>query len=1103
VLQANALTSNKCTKTKNRTQTILSTIVALLVEPLAKKRKTEADHLVIELVLHFIRNLLCAEPIVKPSREVHESNLRLQEELIAALYNELVLEVILVLSQHLDEDAHYNLLIMEIIHHLTKNHDPALVAKYGSFAEESTRKRANVSNTEKNIQPLHHFKKSSALRSVLNKERQRVASQATTTTRHSNFGGTLLVLGPGGKNAVLSSVLQTGGEDFSVKRDEAPNRCAKRVTPFVSESRDHKTISLAMDVSPITNHAYQALHEFSAKFIVQGYKPLMKSLKNEFRRDSARLEAHDKIVFFRMIWFFSKWQRAKNTAKGSKAVTSSRLNVIGGVNQEDESSKVSTAKYEQLVVTMDLFTFQLVLQACDTFTLHKKYHDLAQAVSLYLEMMHVLLDMNSSKDEVEIVMSLGIQHKLFYDNEPLDRLPKLLREWQPGTHSREYSSDLVELSHLTLKLLELNCNANTDSSWAKAREERRQRKKKSKSDNSNMDKVTLMRKEAEEFNFFGYLGALASHKIVGMYTSLLSRYETNLPHINHHIVAFLLRLCKFVVSSPSEQVSEEEEMDGSDTMKAFNQICNRVSTLEPMLFDIRLFAVLNEILNDKCILGNSEFTSLRHFSGTILRHFADAARLNPLLFIEILFKHRHPATFCERVINSYADDELRMLVERDLLSKELLRLEDSNLISPSDTVTKGADYDTSEGEWDDDKNLRGGETGKHSNGIRLRRSAEAESKSELDKDGDTDQSAGEWEDNKNRRSAKAAKRSKGKRSGMSAEAESKSEFDKDGDTDKSEGDWENDKNLRVAKKAQRSYGKRLRRSAEAESKSEFDEGGDTDESEGEWEVARNLNLRGAKAAKRSKGKRSGMSVEATPDSQDESNQDTGSDNSEGEGENKNLRVAKRAQRSKGKRLRRSAEAESKSEFDEDGDTDKGEGEWEVARNLNLRGAKAAKRSKGKRSGMSAEATTDSQDESNQDTGSDNSEGEGLRVAKKAQRSNGKRLRRSAEAESNSEFDKDGDTDKSEGEWEVDRNLRGTKRAWLKEGKRKRSSAGAESGSQDEFAEDPGTDASEEVCGEMLLEAEPESQDKIDITEHAFQSATQTSTLILDDGETNE
>ncbi len=721
VLQANAAETKDSTKKYKKTPTILSTIVALLAEPLAKKRKTEADHLVIELVLHFIRNLLCAEPVIKLSREAHESHIRLQEELIAALHDELVLEVILVLSQHLDdhasEDAHYNLLLMEITHHLIKNQDPVLVAKYGMLAVRSVKKQMNPANTEINrakVQPLQRHDGSSSLRSFLSKERQRIASNAISTTRHSNFGGTLIVQGPDGKKEVLSSVLQSGGEDFTSKRDDAPKRCTKRITPFISESRDYKNISTshASDVNPTTRHAYQALHEFSTKFILQGYKPLMKSLKNEFRRDSVRLEAQDKIVFFRLVWFFSKWQRVTNMAKKSKTASSSKtMNDLSGADEEIiDRSKESFAKYEHLVITMDLFTFQMVLQACDTYILHKKYHDLAQAVSLYLEMMHILLDMHNSKDEVENVMSIGIQHKLFYENEPLDRLPKLLREWQPGTHSREYSSDLVELSHLTLKLLELNCNASKDSSWEKAREVRRQKKKK-KPEDSNTDKVTSMKKEAAEFDFMGYLGTLASHKIVGMYTSLLSKYETNSPHINHHIVAFLLRLCKFVVRTPVEQAQtdEQEKNDSSDAMDAFNQMCNRVTTLEPMLYDIRLFTVLNDILNDNCIRGNPDFTSLRQFSGTIIRHFAEAARLNPLLYVEILFKHSHPATFCERVINSYADDDLRMLVERELLRKELLGLEGGDIDGQSAAVPNDSGSDTSEGEWEEDENPRSAE----------------------------------------------------------------------------------------------------------------------------------------------------------------------------------------------------------------------------------------------------------------------------------------------------------------------------------------------------------------------------------------------------------
>jgi timeless len=46
---------------------LLSIFVSLLAEPLSKtgSKRTDADHLTIELVLHLFRNILSAEPIVK------------------------------------------------------------------------------------------------------------------------------------------------------------------------------------------------------------------------------------------------------------------------------------------------------------------------------------------------------------------------------------------------------------------------------------------------------------------------------------------------------------------------------------------------------------------------------------------------------------------------------------------------------------------------------------------------------------------------------------------------------------------------------------------------------------------------------------------------------------------------------------------------------------------------------------------------------------------------------------------------------------------------------------------------------------------------------
>ena len=51
---------------------LLSVLVSLLAEPLSKSgsSRSDTDHLTIELVLHFLRNTLCAEPLMKGKTKV-------------------------------------------------------------------------------------------------------------------------------------------------------------------------------------------------------------------------------------------------------------------------------------------------------------------------------------------------------------------------------------------------------------------------------------------------------------------------------------------------------------------------------------------------------------------------------------------------------------------------------------------------------------------------------------------------------------------------------------------------------------------------------------------------------------------------------------------------------------------------------------------------------------------------------------------------------------------------------------------------------------------------------------------------------------------------
>lgn len=104
---------------------LLSVLVSLLADPLSRTglARTDDDHLTIELVLHLFRNLLCAgEPILKDAEKAQNCAI-LHQQLIGLFEKEMVLDFMLVVGQEMDnrENKDYNLLLMEILHHMLKN----------------------------------------------------------------------------------------------------------------------------------------------------------------------------------------------------------------------------------------------------------------------------------------------------------------------------------------------------------------------------------------------------------------------------------------------------------------------------------------------------------------------------------------------------------------------------------------------------------------------------------------------------------------------------------------------------------------------------------------------------------------------------------------------------------------------------------------------------------------------------------------------------------------------------------------------------------------------------------------------------------------------
>jgi len=240
----------------------------------------------------------------------------------------------------------------------------------------------------------------------------------------------------------------------------------------------------------------------------------------------------------------------------------------------------------------------------------------------------------------------------------MDQLPKLLNRWAPGIYTREYLCDLVEVAHVSLKVLEANAkrgmefleNANDETSDA--------------GKGKISQKISKMRRDAAEFDLKGYfVRKIVSNQLVSMYGHLLNQYKINAAVVNHRIITMFLRVTRLEIANP----------DIADVEESISPLGTRRVTLEPMLYNIQLLMVIERILNDDSIEKDKSFDSLAKFGTTLMHKFWSAADSNPMLYVECLFQHSAPHRFCESVTNMYVNDELRMMAEREMLREDQMR----------------------------------------------------------------------------------------------------------------------------------------------------------------------------------------------------------------------------------------------------------------------------------------------------------------------------------------------------------------------------------------------------------------------------------------------
>lgn len=325
--------NNKKSKVHKSEETgLLSVFTSLLAEPLSKmgSSRTSADHLTIELVLHLIRNLLSITPLNNfGSTEKAQQAAQLHREFLILLEEEMVFDVLTCVGQDVErrENSGYNLLLMEILSCLLRGQDPTDVARSvvestaPVFEKKVISSKKNPSKSSRTIVTARSKTAGSSLKAHLQSERQKL--QLSASSRHSHFGGTLRISKGDGKQAYVSASdylarkTQPGASARAKVAGQPARRKNKKAEVFVGSgkssslhSRPGASASLSREIAgPTSKRAKAALNSFCEKFISQCYGPVMKSLKNEFRRDSNRLEDGDRTLFFRIVWFFHQWFR--------------------------------------------------------------------------------------------------------------------------------------------------------------------------------------------------------------------------------------------------------------------------------------------------------------------------------------------------------------------------------------------------------------------------------------------------------------------------------------------------------------------------------------------------------------------------------------------------------------------------------------------------------------------------------------------------------------------------------------------------------------------------------------------------------------------------
>ncbi|KAL0400652.1 UNVERIFIED_CONTAM: hypothetical protein Slati_4095100 [Sesamum latifolium] len=581
---------------------IVPVIVSLLESPLENLENesfTEEDWKLVQLVLTLFRNLLAIQDMSTQQKAGGSATqfLALRDRFLELLFQENVMDLILVLSQHTGGSHGYlrqdNLLLLEVFYYIFKGQEPELIAKAylkGSKVEDDPDETV------------------STLQSIMTEEQEkRKLTRFHKLSCYSQFSGTFTRVSLDGSKALLKG---------------NPSASADALL------KAHKN-----------------------------YRVLMLSIREDIEKENQEIQSSDVVMFFQVAQFVTSFQYYKCLASKPSNHVENRASATCHDDNTLFTGNICGPIAETLNESMFLMVISKWRYAFEGLKQTNDYKFLSAAGSL-VKIMIRMLDLvlkQSPEDSKEPQTARVLLYKLFYDQteEGMTQfLLNLIKSFDTHKQSKSDLANLVESMHVVLRLLE-NLQARGTLRVSKKSRKKRTNKTMSKNENGcepSMDNATVQNEvdepvpkpanlasnesEADDINVFHRDGlpetdnssgdeqlvltdevdfkvsslvyALANNSVIQKLCWLLKFYKSNSVITNHYIVSMLRRIC--------------------DDLE-----------LSPMLYQLSYLTIFYEILEEQKSRPCKEYENVVTFLTSLVRRMLRKMKSYPLLFVEVLF----------------------------------------------------------------------------------------------------------------------------------------------------------------------------------------------------------------------------------------------------------------------------------------------------------------------------------------------------------------------------------------------------------------------------------------------------------------------------------